>query len=174
MWKEARFFMTNIGNDWDALLAEEFEKDYYWKLEAFLTEEYANYTVYPPRGDIFNALRAASYADTKVVILGRTLTTSRGRRMACAFRSTRCQAAAVAGQYLQGARKRPRDPAAPHGYLRPWAEQGVLLLNTSLTVRESMPNSHKDKGWEDFHRSYHCPAERAAKADGVYPVGRER
>ena len=62
--------MTNIGNDWDALLAEEFEKDYYWKLEAFLTEEYANYTVYPLRGDIFNALRAASYADTKVVILG--------------------------------------------------------------------------------------------------------
>ena len=62
--------MTNIGNDWDALLADEFEKEYYRKLEAFLTEEYANYTIYPPREDIFNAQRAASYADTKVVILG--------------------------------------------------------------------------------------------------------
>ena len=62
--------MIKLGNDWDNVLAGEFEKEYYIKLREFLTEEYANYNIYPPKGDIFNALRYSSYSDTKVVIIG--------------------------------------------------------------------------------------------------------
>lgn len=143
--------MTNIGNDWDALLAEELEKDYYRKLEAFLTEEYANYTVYPPRGDIFNALRAASYADTKIVILGQDPYHQPGQAHGMCFSVNK--GVKLPPSLVNIYKELESDlgiPPAPHGYLRPWAEQGVLLLNTSLTVRESMPNSHKDKGWEIF------------------------
>lgn len=143
--------MTNIGNDWDALLAEEFEKDYYRKLEAFLTEEYANYTVYPPRGDIFNALRAASYADTKVVILGQDPYHQPGQAHGMCFSVNK--GVKLPPSLVNIYKELESDlgiPPAPQGYLRPWAEQGVLLLNTSLTVRESMPNSHQDKGWEIF------------------------
>ena len=62
--------MYKIGNGWDQILAGEFEKEYFRKLESFLDEEYANETIYPPREDIFNALKASDFADTKVVILG--------------------------------------------------------------------------------------------------------
>ena len=122
--------MTNIGNDWDALLAEEFEKDYYRKLEAFLTEEYANYTVYPPRGDIFNALRAASYADTKVVILGQDPYHQPGQAHGMCFSVNK--GVKLPPSLVNIYKELESDlgiPPAPHGYLRPWAEQGVLLLS---------------------------------------------
>lgn len=143
--------MTNIGNDWDALLAEEFEKDYYRKLEAFLTEEYANYTVYPPREDIFNAQRAASYADTKVVILGQDPYHQPGQAHGMCFSVN--EGVKIPPSLVNIYKELESDlgiPPAPHGCLRAWAKQGVLLLNTALTVRKSMPNSHKGKGWEIF------------------------
>jgi len=149
--RKQRFFMTNIGNDWDALLAEEFEKDYYRKLEAFLTEEYANYTVYPPREDIFNAQRAASYADTKVVILGQDPYHQPGQAHGMCFSVN--EGVKIPPSLVNIYKELESDlgiPPAPHGCLRAWAKQGVLLLNTALTVRESMPNSHKGKGWEIF------------------------
>ena len=124
--------MTNIGNDWDALLAEEFEKDYYRKLEAFLTEEYANYTVYPPRGDIFNALCAASYADTKIVILGQDPYHQPGQAHGMCFSVNK--GVKLPPSLVNIYKELESDlgiPPAPHG-------------------RESMPNSHKDKGWEIF------------------------
>ena len=143
--------MTKIGNDWDALLAEEFEKDYYRKLEAFLTEEYANYTVYPPREDIFNAQRAASYADTKVVILGQDPYHQPGQAHGMCFSVN--EGVKIPPSLVNIYKELESDlgiPPAPHGCLRAWAKQGVLLLNTALTVRESMPNSHTGKGWEIF------------------------
>ena len=143
--------MTNIGNDWDALLADEFEKEYYRKLEAFLTEEYANYTVYPPREDIFNAQRAASYADTKVVILGQDPYHQPGQAHGMCFSVN--AGVKIPPSLVNIYKELESDlgiPPAPHGCLRAWAKQGVLLLNTALTVRESMPNSHKGKGWEIF------------------------
>ena len=149
--RKQRFFMTNIGNDWDALLAEEFEKEYYRKLEAFLTEEYANYTVYPPREDIFNAQRAASYADTKVVILGQDPYHQPGQAHGMCFSVN--EGVKIPPSLVNIYKELESDlgiPPAPHGCLRAWAKQGVLLLNTALTVRESMPNSHKGKGWEIF------------------------
>ena len=165
--------MTNIGNDWDALLAEEFEKDYYRKLEAFLTEEYANYTVYPPREDIFNAQRAASYADTKVVILGQDPYHQPGQAHGMCFSVN--EGVKIPPSLVNIYKELESDlgiPPAPHGCLRAWAKQGVLLLNTALTVRESMPNSHKGMG--DFYGSRHRSAEREKKADGLYSLGRQR
>ena len=130
--------MTKIGNDWDALLADEFEKDYYRKLEAFLTEEYANYTVYPPREDIFNAQRAASYADTKVVILGQDPYHQPGQAHGMCFSVN--EGVKIPPSLVNIYKELESDlgiPPAPHGCLRAWAKQGVLLLNTALTVRET-------------------------------------
>ena len=143
--------MTNIGNDWDALLAEEFEKDYYRKLEAFLTEEYANYKVYPPREDIFNAQRAASYADTKVVILGQDPYHQPGQAHGMCFSVN--EGVKIPPSLVNIYKELESDlgiPPAPHGCLRAWAKQGVLLLNTALTVRAYSANSHRNQGWEIF------------------------
>ena len=117
--------MIHIGNDWDDLLAGEFEKPYYQKLRTFLAEEYRSGKVYPPMNSIFNALRNSSYENTKVVILG------------------------LVNIYKELERDMGIAPAN-HGCLSAWASQGVLLLNTVLTVRDSQPNSHKGKGWEIF------------------------
>ena len=143
--------MDRIGNDWDALLAEEFEKPYYRKLQEFLEEEYQNYHVYPPREDIFNALRAAAYADTKVVILGQDPYHQPGQAHGMCFSVNR--GVKIPPSLVNIYKELEADlgiAPASHGYLKAWAEQGVLLLNTALTVRESQPNSHHDKGWEIF------------------------
>ena len=144
--------MTKIGNDWDALLAEEFEKDYYRKLEAFLTEEYANYTVYPPREDIFNAQRAASYADTKVVILGQDPYINPGQAMGLAFSVPYPvpPPPSLLNIFREIKEETGRDSAVKGGDLTVWAKQGVLLLNTSLTVVRGVSNSHSNIGWQIF------------------------
>ena len=77
--------MVKIGNDWDEMIQEEFQKEYYIKLREFLSKEYQENTIYPPAEDLFNALRYSSYSDTKVVILDRILITSRDRLMAFPF-----------------------------------------------------------------------------------------
>ena len=143
--------MNKIGNDWDTLLAEEFEKPYYKKLQDFLAEEYGNGPVYPPKEDIFNALRASAYENTKIVILGQDPYHQPGQAHGMCFSVNR--GVKIPPSLVNIYKELEADlgiTPASHGYLKSWAEQGVLLLNTVLTVRESQPNSHRDKGWELF------------------------
>ena len=145
--------MVNIGNTWDALLAPEFESEYYKALRAFLINEYKNYTVYPDMNDIFSALKVTDYEDCKVVILGQDPYHEEGQAHGMAF------------SVLPGIKQPPslvnifkelkddlgiEPPPKDYGYLMDWAKQGVLLLNTCLTVREHQANSHRGKGWEQL------------------------
>ncbi|HPF18275.1 MAG TPA: uracil-DNA glycosylase [Anaerovoracaceae bacterium] len=143
--------MVRLGNDWDALLAEEFSKDYYRKLRAFLKSEYETRTIYPDMHDIFNALKATSYGNTRVVILGQDPYHGQGQAHGMCFS---VQPGVPKPPSLVNVFKELQadlgvEPPS-HGHLIHWARQGVLMLNTVLTVRAGSPNSHKGKGWEMF------------------------
>ena len=143
--------MDKIGNSWDQVLAEEFEKEYFKKLEAFLDEEYAAQTIYPPREDIFNALKASDYAATKVVILGQDPYHEPGQAHGMCFSVQK--GVKIPPSLVNIYKELEADLGVKpvrHGYLQEWADQGVLLLNTSLTVRRAQANSHRGKGWEQF------------------------
>ena len=143
--------MHGIGNDWDGMLAAEFEKEYYGKLQTFLTEEYETQRIYPPHPDVFNALRYSSYADTKVVILGQDPYHQEGQAHGLCFSVNR--GVKIPPSLLNIYKELKEDigmEIPSHGCLSSWASQGVLLLNAVLTVRDSMPNSHKGRGWETF------------------------
>lgn len=141
--------MVNIGNEWDELLAEEFKKDYYLQLRRFLISEYNSRTIYPPMNDIFNALKATSYSDVKAVILGQDPYHGAGQAHGMCFSVKK---GTPPPPSLQNIFKEIQSelglPIPPHGELTAWAQSGVLLLNTVLTVREGMANSHRGHGWE--------------------------
>lgn len=143
--------MKFFGNTWDRLLESEFEKDYFKKLIEKVDNEYNKYKVYPPREKVFSALKLTDFKDVKVVIIGQDPYFSHG------------QAHGVCFSVLPGVTIPPSlknifkeivsdvgGYVPDNGYLIPWAKQGVLLLNTVLTVREGQPNSHKKFGWEIF------------------------
>ena len=141
----------HIGNEWDALLADEIQKDYYLKLRQFLISEYTTRRIYPPMEDIFNALRHTSYSDVRAVILGQDPYHGPGQAHGMCFSVKR---GTPPPPSLQNIFKEIKfdlgiDPPQ-HGELTSWADNGVLLLNTVLTVREGQPNSHKGMGWEQF------------------------
>ncbi len=143
--------MVNIGNDWDALLAEEFKKDYYLKLREFLKSEYSTRVIYPSMYDIFNALKHTAYGDVKVVILGQDPYHEPGQAHGMCFSVK--PGVEVPPSLVNIYKEIHSDVGAPipkDGYLVRWADQGVLLLNTVLTVRAHQANSHKGKGWEQF------------------------
>ena len=141
--------MVRIGNDWDALLADEWEKDYYLHLRQVLKKEYATQKVYPPMHDIFNALKYTSFGDTKVVIIGQDPYHGAGQAHGLCFS---VQPGVMPPPSLKNIFKELASDVGkaepPTGDLTAWARQGVLLLNTVLTVREGQPTSHKDIGWE--------------------------
>ncbi len=143
--------MVNIGNDWDTILADEWEKPYYKQLRAFLKQEYATHTVYPSMYDIFNALKYTAFKDTKVVIIGQDPYHGAGQAHGLCFSVKR---GIVPPPSLKNIYKELENDVGfivpDHGELSSWARQGVLMLNNVLTVREAAPNSHKDKGWEIF------------------------
>ncbi|ACJ81526.1 uracil-DNA glycosylase [Bacillus paranthracis] len=144
--------MENVlKNDWGPLLAPEFEKEYYRKLADFLKEEYSTHVVYPKKEDIFNALEYTSYENTKVVILGQDPYHGPNQAHGLSFS---VQPGIKTPPSLLNMYKELRDEYGydipNNGYLVKWAEQGVLLLNTVLTVRQGEANSHKGKGWEHF------------------------
>lgn len=140
--------MVNIQNSWDEVLSDEFKSEYYLKLREFLKKEYFSRTIYPPMNDIFNALKLTPYEKVKVVILGQDPYHEKG------------QAEGLCFSVPKGVKTPPSlvnifkeikddlniDNLSPE--LSCWAKQGVLLLNTSLTVREGQANSHSGKGWE--------------------------
>jgi uracil-DNA glycosylase len=143
--------MVNIGNDWDELLAGEFEKDYYKNLRQFLIQEYSTRQIFPDMYDIFEALKHTSYKGTKVLILGQDPYHGDNQAHGLSFS---VQPSVKTPPSLLNMYKELRDDLGCYipnnGYLVPWTDQGVLLLNTALTVRAHEANSHKDKGWEIF------------------------
>ncbi|GAA0105320.1 uracil-DNA glycosylase [Paraclostridium sordellii] len=143
--------MINIGNDWDELLKGEFEKSYYLELREFLKNEYSTKIIYPNMYDIFNALKYTSYKDTKVLILGQDPYHGENQAHGLAFS---VKPGVKTPPSLLNMYKELNSEYGcfipNNGYLVPWTEQGVLLLNTALTVRAHEANSHKGKGWEVF------------------------
>ncbi|MCP8968019.1 uracil-DNA glycosylase [Ectobacillus ponti] len=140
-----------LTNDWAPLLEEEFHKPYYLQLREFLQDEYAAHQVYPPMHDIFNALHFTGYAATKVVILGQDPYHGPGQAHGLSFSVKPGVKTPPSLRNMYKELQSDLGCTIPNnGYLVKWAEQGVLLLNTVMTVRESEPNSHKGKGWETF------------------------
>ncbi len=141
--------MVNIGNQWDSLLADEFKKDYYLRLRRFLISEYNSRTIFPPMNDIFNALKATDYKDVKAVILGQDPYHGAGQAHGMCFSVKK---GTPPPPSLQNIFKELHDELGleipAHGELTAWARNGVLLLNTVLTVREGQANSHRGQGWE--------------------------
>ena len=141
----------HIGNEWDALLADEIQKDYYLKLRQFLITEYNTRRIYPPMEDIFNALRHTSYSDVRAVILGQDPYHGPGQAHGMCFSVRKGTPPPPSLQNIFKEMKSDLGIDPPqHGELTSWADNGVLLLNTVLTVREGQPNSHKGMGWEQF------------------------
>lgn len=143
--------MVDLGNDWDELLKEEFKKEYYLKLREFLKEEYSTRVIYPNMNNIFEALKYTSYKDTKILILGQDPYHGENQAHGMAFS---VQPNVQTPPSLLNIYKELRDDLGcfipNNGYLMPWAKQGILLLNTALTVRANEANSHRNKGWEIF------------------------
>lgn len=142
---------VNIKNDWYDLLKDEFEKDYYKKLRTFLIEEYRHHTIYPNMYDIFNALNFTPYKDVKVVILGQD--PYHGPHQAHGLSFSVQPDVKIPPSLVNIYKELHTDLGCyipNNGYLKKWADQGVLLLNTSLTVRAGEANSHRNIGWGTF------------------------
>lgn len=141
--------MKIIGNDWDEILDEEFNKEYYQKLRQFLDYEYSHYIVYPRAKDLYNALRFTPYKDVKVVILGQDPYHEPNQAFGLAFAVKRGVPLPPSLKNIYKEMESDLHIKTPsHGDLSSLAKQGVLLLNTVLTVREHQANSHANKGWE--------------------------
>lgn len=143
--------MEILKNDWQSLLEDEFEKDYYLKLRSFLANEYRTKTIYPDMYDIFNALHYTEYKAVKVVILGQDPYHGPNQAHGLSFS---VKLGVPAPPSLINIYKELNSDLSCYipnnGYLKKWADQGVMLLNTVLTVREGQANSHKNIGWEHF------------------------
>lgn len=140
--------MKAIGNQWDAILKDEITKPYYLNLKRFLIKEYQEQTIYPPMGDIYNALRYTDYKDVKVVILGQDPYHGYGQAHGLCFSVNKGVPIPPSLHNIYKEMQADLNISMPtHGNLTSWANQGVLLLNTVLTVREGCPNSHLKSGW---------------------------
>ena len=143
--------MVHIGNSWDDILADEFKKEYYLKLREFLKYEYSHFTVYPDMHDIFNSLKYTPYENVKAVIIGQDPYHGPGQAHGLCFS---VNDGVPFPPSLQNIFKEIHDdlgtPIPATGNLTRWAEQGVLMLNATLTVRAHQAGSHQRKGWEEF------------------------
>lgn len=143
--------MVQIGNEWDEILKDEFQSDYYAQIRETLKQEYASHEIYPPMQDIFNALRYTSYSDVKAVLLGQDPYHGPGQAHGLCFS---VRPGVVPPPSLQNIFKELQSdmglPAPHSGCLIPRAKEGVLMLNTTLTVRRGQANSHSKIGWTKF------------------------
>lgn len=143
--------MGKVTNDWKPVIEAELNKEYYKKLYLFLKEEYSNYTVYPDSDDIFNALHLTPLSKVKVVILGQDPYHEPGQAEGLSFSvPIGCQIPPSLQNIYKELNSELGCYIPKHGSLRKWAKQGVLLLNTLLTVRASIAFSHQGRGWENF------------------------
>ena len=144
--------MAMITNDWLPAVREEFAKPYYRQLYQFVKEEYSRTVVYPPAEDIFNALHFTPLSEVKVLILGQDPYHNEHQAHGLSFSVLPDQKEIPPS--LQNIYKELQDDLGckipNNGYLKKWADQGVMLLNTVLTVRAHQANSHHDIGWEQF------------------------
>ena len=140
-----------ITNDWGEILKDEFQKDYFVNLIAFLDEEYKNIKIFPPREEIFSALELSSYENTKVVFIGQDPYHGEGQAHGLCFS---VKPGIEPPPSLKNMYKELQNDLGiippNHGYLVDWAKQGVFLLNAVLTVRAGEPTSHSRIGWTEF------------------------
>ena len=159
--------------DWNPVLRAEFAKPYWRELQRFVADERAAATVYPPADEVFAALHLTPYADTKVVILGQDPYHGPGQAHGLCFS---VRAGVPAPPSLVNIFKELHDDLGidppPTTATSSRGPQGVLLLNTTLTVRAGQAASHQGKGWETFTDEVHRRGERQAGAGGVHPLGR--
>lgn len=144
--------MAAISGDWAEYLEAEYKKDYYRDLYKFVKEEYSRYQIFPPSEDIFNAMHFTPLGNVKVVILGQDPYHDDNQAHGLSFSVPVSQKKIPPS--LQNIYKELSEDLGcsipNNGYLKKWADQGVLLLNTVLTVRAHQAFSHRDKGWEQF------------------------
>ena len=140
-----------IGNKWDDLLKEEYQKKYFKELLEFVKNEYKTKTIYPKQNEVFNAFRYTNFDNVKVVILGQDPYHGPNQAEGLSFSVSN---EVLKPPSLQNIFKELNNdlgiPFPEHNSLKPWAKQGVLLLNAVLTVEAHKPTSHKNKGWETF------------------------
>lgn len=140
-----------LHNTWNDIIGEEFEKDYYKSIRAFLKKEYKNLVIYPNMNDIFNALHFTDFNDVKVVILGQD--PYHGPNQAHGLSFSVKPGVAIPPSLLNIYKELNTDLGCyipNNGYLEKWAKQGVLLLNAVLTVRQGQASSHSKIGWQTF------------------------
>lgn len=143
--------MLKIGNDWDKLLKDESEKEYFKKLREHLKNEYQNYTIFPHNSEIFTAFKLTPYSSVKVVILGQDPYHGKGQAHGLAFSVKKgVDIPPSLKNIYKEIISEGEGTRFEHGCLESWAKQGVFLLNATLTVREGEANSHKDIGWHIF------------------------
>lgn len=148
---ERKLQMSSIQNDWLEVLGDEFNKPYYRKLYKFVLSEYNSTLVFPPADDIFNAFHFTPYSQVKIVIIGQDPYHNVGQAHGLCFS---VKPDVEIPPSLVNIYKELQDDLGCYipnnGYLEKWAKQGVLMLNTVLTVRAHMANSHQKMGWEEF------------------------
>lgn len=144
--------MQRDYNGWEELFEKEFAKPYFKQLKSFLVEQYATKRIYPPKRLILNAFDNTAYNDVNVVILGQDPYYNEGQAMGMSFSVPDgvMPPMSLVNIFKEISDDLGHKSSIVGGNLTPWARQGVLLLNTALTVQEKMPNSHKGKGWEIF------------------------
>tara|TARA_B110000977_G_scaffold133960_1_gene170586 strand:+ start:2289 stop:2984 length:696 start_codon:yes stop_codon:yes gene_type:complete len=142
---------TKIGNDWNGVLKDEFEKEYFEKLTDFVKTEYKSEVCFPPVKDIFNAFEMCSFSNTKIVILGQDPYHGKGQAHGLSFSVPEGMKIPPSLRNIFKELASDLGVDSPtQGDLTSWAKQGVLLLNATLTVRKSSPVSHQKQGWEEF------------------------
>lgn len=144
--------MAAIANDWLEAISDEFKQPYYKELYQFVKEEYATRVIYPPADDIFNALHLTPLSKVKVLILGQDPYHNEHQAHGLSF-SVLPEQKEIPPSLQNIFKELQSDLGCEipnNGYLKKWADQGVLLLNTVLTVRAHQANSHQKRGWEQF------------------------
>lgn len=145
--------MFYFGNSWDALMAPEFDKEYYQTLRRFVASEYKSnsFSVFPPMEDIFNAFRYTPFEKVRAVIIGQDPYHGQGQAHGLCFSVKKGVEIppSLKNIYKELSQELGLD-APSHGELTSWAQNGVLLLNSVLTVRQGCAGSHRAKGWEVF------------------------
>lgn len=140
-----------IGNKWDIILKQEYNEQYFKELIEFIKKEYKTKVIYPKQNEVFNAFRYTDFDNVKVVILGQDPYHGPNQAEGLSFSvSNEVLKPPSLKNIFKELESDLKIPFPEHNSLKPWAKQGVLLLNAVLTVEEHKPTSHKDKGWEKF------------------------